>query len=71
MYRRSKFLETLLEIRCEMASDVDYDVVLFAEAVRIGRTPPFPPQRTSASNSSDLAGAEPNIVSTLVRSNDS
>ncbi len=31
MYRRPKFLEILLEIRREMALEVDYDVDLFAE----------------------------------------
>jgi len=36
MYRRSKFLEVLLEIRQEMAREADYDVDLFAEMVRSG-----------------------------------
>lgn len=36
MYRRPKFLETLLEIRRQMALDVDYDVDLFAEVARSG-----------------------------------
>ena len=36
MYRRSKFLEVLLEIRQEMALEADYDVDLFAERVRGG-----------------------------------
>jgi hypothetical protein len=38
MYRRPKFLEILLDIRCEMAHEADYDVELFAEMVRTGRT---------------------------------
>ncbi len=38
MYRRPKFLEVLLEIRQEMAREADYDVDLFAEMVRSGRT---------------------------------
>ena len=37
MYRRPKFLEVLLEIRREMAHEVDYDTDLFAEMVRSGR----------------------------------
>ena len=37
MYRRSKFLEILLEIRQEMARESDYDVDLFAEMARSGR----------------------------------
>ena len=37
MYRRPKFLEVLLEIRCEMANEVDYDTDLFAEMIRAGR----------------------------------
>lgn len=36
MYRRPKFLEILLEIRREMALEVDYDVDLFAEIARSG-----------------------------------
>jgi hypothetical protein len=36
MYRRPKFLELLLEIRCEMAHEVDYDVDLFVEMARHG-----------------------------------
>lgn len=34
MYRRPKFLETLLEIRREMALEADYDVDLFVGRVR-------------------------------------
>lgn len=37
MYRRSKFLEILLDIRQQMARDSDYDVDLFAEMIRSGR----------------------------------
>ena len=37
MYRRPKFLEILLEIRRDMAHEVDYDTDLFAEVVRNGR----------------------------------
>ena len=36
MYRRPKFLEKLIEIRCEMALEADYDVDLFAEIARSG-----------------------------------
>ena len=38
MYRRSKFLEALLEIRREMALEADYDVVLFVESARKGHS---------------------------------
>ena len=38
MYRRSKFVEILTEIREEMAQESDYDVVLFAEMIRSGGT---------------------------------
>ena len=34
MYRRSKFLEVLHEIREEMSREADYDMDLFAEMVR-------------------------------------
>jgi hypothetical protein len=37
MYRRPKFLEVLLDIRNEMAQEVDYDTDLFAEMIRSGR----------------------------------
>ena len=37
MYRRPKFLEVLLDIRNEMANEVDYDTDLFAEMIRAGR----------------------------------
>ena len=37
MYRRPKFLEVLLDIRREMALEVDYDTDLFAEMIRSGR----------------------------------
>lgn len=37
MYRRTKFLEVLLEIRQEMARLADYDCDLFAEMVRSGK----------------------------------
>ncbi len=40
MYRRPKFLEILLEIRREMALEVDYDVDLFAEMTRSGNLSP-------------------------------
>ena len=36
MYRRSKFVEILTEIREEMAQEADYDLVLFTEMVRTG-----------------------------------
>jgi hypothetical protein len=36
MYRRPKFLEILLDIRQEMAHEVDYDVDLFVEKARAG-----------------------------------
>ncbi|MFM9905594.1 MAG: hypothetical protein ACKVQJ_13605 [Pyrinomonadaceae bacterium] len=50
MYRRPKFLEILLEIRCEMALEADYDVELFAERVRAGDTPAGVAPDTSLAN---------------------
>lgn len=38
MYRRSKFIEALLEIRKEMSAEADFDVDLFAETARSGNT---------------------------------
>ena len=37
MYRRTKFLEVLHEIREEMSREADYDMDLFAEMARSGR----------------------------------
>ncbi|MEP7211537.1 MAG: hypothetical protein ABI791_00570 [Acidobacteriota bacterium] len=45
MYRRSKFLEVLLEVRQQMARDADYDVDLFAEMIRSGSIS-MPPAKT-------------------------
>ncbi len=39
MYRRSKFMEILLEIREEMSREADYDIDLFAEMIRSGKSP--------------------------------
>jgi hypothetical protein len=39
MYRRSKFLEILHEIREEMSREADFDMDLFAETVRSGVRP--------------------------------
>ena len=39
MYKRSKFLEILHEIREEMSREADYDVDLFAETIRSGVRP--------------------------------
>jgi hypothetical protein len=38
MYRRSKFLEILIDIRQEMAREADYDTELYAEMARSGRS---------------------------------
>ena len=39
MYRRTKSLEVLLDIRQQMAKDADHDVDLFVEMVRSGSFP--------------------------------
>ncbi len=39
MYRRPKFLETLLAIRRDMAREADYDLDLLAEMARTGKGP--------------------------------
>lgn len=51
MYRRSKFMEILLEIREEMSREADYDVDLFAEIIRSGKS-------RNKINIHDLNGAE-------------
>lgn len=45
MYRKPRFLETLIAIREEMSRDADYDVDLFTEMVRTGARPHFGPER--------------------------
>ena len=40
MYRRSKFLEVLIQIRQEMAREADFDVDLFAQSLRTGKAIP-------------------------------
>jgi len=41
MYRRPKFLEILHEIREQMSREADYDMDLFAEIVRSGKSSQF------------------------------
>ncbi len=48
MYRRTKFLEELLEIRDQMSRDAFYDVDLFAEHVRSGNQKSNPEKKVSA-----------------------
>lgn len=50
MYRRPKFLEKLLEVRCEMAAEADYDVELFLETARSGGRRPEPKLVSSSSS---------------------
>lgn len=37
MYRRPKFLETLINIRLEMAEEAGQDIEIFVESVRTGK----------------------------------
>ncbi len=50
MYRRTKFVELLLEIRQEMAHEADYDVDLFAELVRTGESGAYAKRRKKLTN---------------------
>jgi hypothetical protein len=45
MYRKPRFLEELHAIREEMSRECDYDVDLFAEMVRSGKSPSYGPVR--------------------------
>jgi hypothetical protein len=38
MYRKTKFLEVLQDIREEMSREADYDVLTLTEIARVGRT---------------------------------
>ena len=51
MYRKPKFLEVLHAIREEMSREADYDMQLFAEMVRAGRSPFY--DRRAASHGGD------------------
>jgi len=42
MYRKPKFLEVLHEIRKRMAREVDYDIDLFTQQLRVGAVKPEP-----------------------------
>ncbi|MBP6001978.1 MAG: hypothetical protein KA746_00955 [Pyrinomonadaceae bacterium] len=64
MYRRTKFIEILHEIRQEMAAEADYDVVLFAENVRSGShagggLKKLKNERSAAAKTAEPADAEP------------
>ena len=50
MYRRTKFVELLLEIREEMAHEADYDVDLFAEFARTGESGVLAKRRKKLTN---------------------
>ena len=57
MYRRSKFVEILHEIRREMSAEADFDVDIFAEAARSANTTITAQDRKSlAADSADAAG---------------
>jgi hypothetical protein len=45
MYRRPRFLEELHAIREEMSRQCDYDLDLFAEMLRSGKSPQYGPAR--------------------------
>lgn len=58
MYRRSKSLEAILEVRQQMARDADFDVDLYVEMVRAGS---FPTDRQPASIENDRDGEDPEV----------
>jgi hypothetical protein len=66
MYRRPKFLEKLLEIRCGMSLEADYDVDLFAEMARTGkRVSKVKPHPSSlASNAENSVSDVPQLAET-------
>ncbi|MBP9664145.1 MAG: hypothetical protein KBD94_05950 [Pyrinomonadaceae bacterium] len=72
MYRRPKFLEALLDIRREMASEAEHDVHLLAEMARVGCRSKKPAIMTickdEASRSHAESNAEPVPADTLTPS---
>lgn len=59
-YRRPKFLEILHEIREGMSREADYDVDLFAEQVRSGKS-----SNLSSSNTPRITERKKKIINTL------
>ena len=64
MYRRTKFIEILHEIRQEMAAEADYDPVLLTENVRsgghaAGGLKKLKADRAAGSDAAEPADAEP------------
>jgi hypothetical protein len=69
MYRRPKFLERLLEIRCEMALEADYDVDLFVELARSNERP-APHETTPVGRRNRIHVAETAEMRKLIGSRD-
>jgi len=62
MYRRPKFLETLLEIRREMALEADYDIDLFVAGARKGRAPMNGKQFSESQTVFETTDIDPEIL---------
>ncbi len=58
MYRRSKFLEVLIEIRQAMARNADFDTDLFVERVRSGPVLDEPGNYTIVESSEPVSGKQ-------------
>ena len=69
MYRRSKFLELLLEIRCDMADEADHDVDQFVQNLRGDAGAPSAKVRTNAAPAGNarLNGSEIRKVESSAR----
>lgn len=68
MYRRPKFLEILLDIRCEMALEADYDVDLFIGRLHDGHPHIDGNVSPSYTPIADKEDIKKNIVAALKRS---
>jgi len=67
MYRRPKFLEMLLEIRREMASEADYDIDLFVGRVLSGQPPTNGKILVESVSATELTDTNENIATVLRR----
>jgi hypothetical protein len=69
MYRRSKFLELLLEIRCEMAEQAGYDVDEFVQNLSDASGSPVANDQAETANAR-LNGSEIRKAEAVVRKYD-
>jgi hypothetical protein len=58
MYRKTKFLEVLQDIREEMSREADYDILTLTEIARTGKKPKIKSRRLSVLEEDELTADE-------------